>query len=222
MRILVVDDCVDILELFHGALSEVGYAVDTTISGEEAEYLANTIPYDLILLDVTLPDKNGFDVCSNLRHHNIMTPVIMITGNLIDEISTIKGLDCGAIEFLNKPVTASILIARVKAVLRGANGICKPQITVGDFTIDTNNRRVWNRETEVVLTIKEYSILEYFILNPNKLISRSEIEQHVWDIEMDNISNVVDQHIKNLRRKLGKRDFIKTIRGIGYKLNKLP
>ncbi len=219
MRILVVDDEVQIAHMLQEALSLEGYAVDIAYNGEEGESLAESVPYDLIILDILLPVKNGFDVCRSLRSKKVETPVLLLTGRMKTDADQVKGLDCGADDYLLKPIHLSVLNARVRALLRRKAGISSPIIKVGNLTMDTITKRVNLGQNEITLTSKEYAILSFFIQHPGIVITRSQLEDHIWNGELDNISNMVDAHIKNLRKKLRTENYIETVRGSGYRLN---
>jgi DNA-binding response OmpR family regulator len=218
MRILVVDDQKETTDLLRVGLHENGYSVDVAYTGEEAEDLAMCVPYDLIILDIMLPGKSGIKVCRSLRLRKIKTPVMLLTGKGRGEDQS-SGLDCGADDYVRKPFSWDVLLARVRALLRRPPDIVGPRIELGTLVLDTNTREVWWEGKEIVLTAKEYAILECLARHPGRVVSRRELEQHAWDLAQDAGSNVLDEHIKNLRHKLGDRDIIETVRGAGYSLS---
>ncbi len=224
MRILVVDDDESVAGVLKDALSLEGYAVDVSLTGEEGEKLAESIPYDLIILDVLLdlqnspPAKTGFQICRSLRQKKIKTPIMLLTGVFKKDLHQIEGLECGADDYLFKPIRMPVFMARVRALLRRPAGINEPLVYTGKLVMDTVHRQVWLDQLEIKLTPKEYAILEYLARRPDQVVLRSGLEQHAWNIRLDSLSNVVDQHIKNLRKKLGDDVVIETVQGMGYRL----
>jgi len=219
MRILVVEDDRRLSSIIKRGLVEEGYAVDTVYDGEEGEYFAEATVYDLILLDIMLPQKDGFQVCRNLRHKKVNTPILMLTARDTIE-DKVTGLDSGADDYLVKPFAFNELLARIRALLRRESLAKTPKLVVGELVMDTLTREVWHKGNLIELTNKEYIILEYFMRHPNMVISRTMLENHAWDYEFDSISNLIDVYIRKLRRKIqGDSDGpIQTIRGAGYKL----
>ena len=222
MRILIIEDDKPLSDMLKKALSQENYSVDVALTGEDGEYLAETIPYDVILMAILLPGKDGIAVCKSLRHKNIDTPILMLTSKTQDS-DVIRGMDSGADDYLIKPFHIGVLNSRVRALLRRGHKSENPKIKVGNLILDTVGRQVWQGKKEIKLTAKEYAILEYLASYPNSVITRTNLEQHVWNLNMDSISNVIDEHIKNLRAKLGEenRDLIQTVRGRGYQLRKI-
>ena len=220
MRILVVDDDRRLCTIIKRGLLEEAYAVDLAYDGEEGEYLAEVNPYDLIILDIMLPNKDGIEVCQELRAKKINTPILMLTAKDTVE-DRVRGLDTGADDYLVKPFAFSELLARVRALLR-REGISKsPELRVGDLTLNTLTRQIWRGQRPIELTTKEYVILEYFMRHPNVVVTRTMIEEHAWDYDFDSLSNLVDVYIRRLRRKIdteGEDSLIQTVRGAGYRL----
>jgi len=220
MRILVVDDDRRLCTVIKRGLLEEAYAVDLAYDGEEGEYLAEVNPYDLIILDIMLPVKNGIEVCQELRGKRVNTPILMLTAKDTVE-DRVRGLDTGADDYLVKPFAFGELLARVRALLR-REGISKsPELRVGNLTLNTLTRQVWRGRKPVELTTKEYVILEYFMRHPNVVITRTMLEEHAWDYDFDSLSNLVDVYIRRLRRKIdidGEDSLIQTVRGAGYRL----
>jgi DNA-binding response OmpR family regulator len=220
VRILVIEDEINLSQVIKRGLIENGYSVDTAYDGEEGQYLAETTPYDLIILDIMLPKKDGFAVCRDLRNKRVNIPLLMLTAR--DSVEDrVKGLDSGADDYLVKPFAFSELIARVRALLRRDTSSKTNRIQVLDLIIDTITREVWKGTRKLELTTKEYSILEYFMRHPNVVVVRSMLEENAWNYEFDGISNIVDVYIRRLRSKIdeeGSESFIQTIRGAGYRL----
>jgi DNA-binding response OmpR family regulator len=220
MRILVVDDDRRLCAIIKRGLLEEGYAVDLAYDGEEGEYLAEVNPYDVIILDIMLPQKDGIEVCRELRAKKVNTPILMLTAKDAVE-DRVTGLDMGADDYLVKPFAFSELLARVRALLRREGRSKSPELRVGDLVLNTLTRQVWRGQRPVELTTKEYVILEYFMRHPNMVVTRTMIEEHAWDYDFDSLSNLVDVYIRRLRRKIdneGEDSPIQTVRGAGYRL----
>jgi DNA-binding response OmpR family regulator len=220
MRVLVVEDERRLAGIIRRGILEAGYSVDNAYDGEEAQYMAENTPYALIILDIMLPKKDGIAVCRDLRLKNVNTPILMLTakGSIEDRVT---GLDSGADDYLGKPFAFSELLARVRALIRREASSKTSTLQVGDLVMNTLSREVWNGQKRIELTTKEYSILEYFMRHPNHVITRTMIEENVWDYEYDGISNVIDVYIRRLRRKVdgkGTDSLIQTVRGAGYRL----
>ncbi|MDH4231319.1 MAG: response regulator transcription factor [Nitrospirota bacterium] len=220
MKILIIEDEKRLAAVLKKGLEENAFTVDISHDGEEGLYMAETFPYDAILLDIMLPFIDGFTILSKLRAKGIGVPVLMLTarGEVEDRI---KGLNTGADDYIAKPFDFSELLARLKSVIRRSKGKPQPLLVIGDLTIDTNSRSVRRAGREVRLSATEYNLLEYLALNTNRVISRSEIIEHIYDTEHDYNSNLIDVNISNLRNKLDKgfdRQLISTIRGAGYML----
>jgi len=219
MRILVVDDEPELLEQIGRALIEQQYNVDMVADGEQALDRLFGDPYDLILLDIMLPVMDGFAVLQEMRTENISTPVLMLTarGEIKDRV---KGLDLGADDYLAKPFSMAELMARVRALLRRSSENGSSLLQIKDVRLNTTTREVTVNNQPVVLTPKEFSILEFLLYNKNRAVSRFNIAEHVWGDEFDpfTMSNNIDVHMKNLRRKIEdtKGILIKTVRGVGY------
>lgn len=220
MKILIIEDEKRLAAVLKKGLEENAFTVDMSHDGEEGLYMAETFPYDAILLDIMLPVMDGFTVLSKLRAKGTGVPVLMLTarGEVEDRI---KGLNTGADDYIAKPFDFSELLARLKSVIRRSKGKPQPLLVTGDLTIDTNSRSVRRAGREIRLSATEYNLLEYLALNSNRVISRSEIIEHIYDTEHDYNSNLIDVNISNLRNKLDKgfdRQLISTIRGAGYML----
>jgi DNA-binding response OmpR family regulator len=220
MRVLVVEDERRLAGIIKRGLIEEGYAVDTVYDGEEAQYMGETTSYDIIILDIMLPKKDGIAVCKELRAKKINTPILMLTAR--DSVEDrVKGLDSGADDYMIKPFAFSELLARIRALLRRETLSKTPRMQVGELILDTLTREAWRGDRKIELTTKEYSILEYFMSHPNMVITRTMLEENAWDYEYDSMSNIIDVYIRRLRRKIdGDVDdsLIQTVRGAGYRL----
>ncbi len=220
MRVLVVEDERRLAGIIKRGLLEEGYSVDTVYDGEEAEFAAENTPYDLIVLDVMLPKKDGVSVCYELRRKKVNIPILMLTAR--DSIEDrVRGLDSGADDYQVKPFAFSELLARVRALLRRETLSKTNKLQVGELVMDTLTREVCRGQKNIDLTTKEYSILEYFMRHPNAVITRTMIEENVWNYEFDGVSNIIDVYLRRLRRKIDDGEegsLIQTIRGAGYRL----
>ena len=220
MKILIVEDEKEFAQTLKDQLKSE-YAVDLAFSAEEGNYHSKEYDYDIIILDIGLPDKNGIVLCKELRKKGIRAPIIMLTGEFA-VAKKIEALDNGADDYLVKPFDLAELQARLRALLRRrSQNISTSILTVGDLSIDTKEKTVKRGGKAIALQRKEFQILEYFMRNPGKLITRGTLLEHVWDSENDSIANVVDVHIKYLRDRVDRaftKKLIKTVYGLGYKL----
>ena len=220
MRILVVEDSRRLAGIIRRGLLEEGYAVDNAYDGEEAQYMAETTPFDLITLDVMLPKKDGVTVCRELRAKNVNIPILMLTAK--DGVEDkVTGLDTGADDYLVKPFAFSELLARLRALTRRDVLPRVQKYQVGELSLDPRNREVWRDGHQVDLTAKEFAILEYFMRRPNAVVTRTMLGENVWDYEFDGISNIIDVYIRRIRLKIdkeGQASLIQTVRGAGYRL----
>jgi DNA-binding response OmpR family regulator len=221
MKILVVEDQEKLAKSIKEGLEQHGYAVDTVGDGKQALSLLEYgyYNYDLVILDVMLPSVGGIVICSTLRSKNIVIPVLMLTAkDTIDD--RVDGLDAGADDYLVKPFDFKELVARIRALLRRPKETVHMELIVGDIVLNTVTRKVTKRNIEVPLTVKEYAILEYCMRHTNQVLTRDQIMAHVWDHAFDSFSNVIDVHIKNLRKKLQNNNeiLLETIHGVGYQL----
>ena len=220
MRVLVVEDSRRLAGIVKRGLLEEGYAVDNAYDGEEAEYMAETTPFDVIILDIMLPKKDGLAVCRDLRAKNVNTPILMLTAKDSVEDKVI-GLDSGADDYLVKPFAFSELLARIRALLRREVLPKVQKYQVGDLSLDPQSREVWRDGTQLELTAKEYAILEYFMRRPNAVVTRTMLGESVWDYEFDGLSNIIDVYVRRIRQKIdreGQASLIQTVRGAGYRL----
>lgn len=220
MRILVIEDEKLIANAIKKGLENNNFAVDVAFDGKEGLSLARDNEYDLVILDLMLPAINGEDICKILRKEGNNTYILMLTAK-DSLINKINGLSIGADDYLTKPFEFDELVARAKAILRRKGPIKNNILKISDITLDLDRYFAKRGEKELKLTRTEFMLLEYFIRNKNIILTRNQILEHVWDMNVDMFTNVVDAHIKNLRKKLGwsKEDsLIKTLYGVGYKL----
>jgi two-component system copper resistance phosphate regulon response regulator CusR len=220
MRILLVEDERSAARMIAKGFREHGHAIDTVTDGASAIQQASAVPYDIVVLDILLPVKNGFDVCRELRSRGNAVPVLMLTArDAVDD--RIAGLDAGADDYLTKPFHFGELLARVRAVTRRrALPLLPERVTCGRLALNTRTREAWIDDQLVDLTSREYALLEYLCRKEGTVISREEIAEHVWDDRYEAASNVIDVYVQRLRRKIdsGPRSFIRTRRGDGYQL----
>jgi two-component system, OmpR family, response regulator len=213
MRILVVEDEPRLLRSLSKALREEGYAVDTSETGDEGLYKAESYDYDVVILDVMLPHMDGWQVLERLRKKK-RTPVLMLTAR-DGAVDRVRGLDGGADDYLVKPFDLAELLARLRAIIRRAAGQAQPHIELGDIHLDTRARTVTRAGQSVPLTAREYGILEYLALHRGELVTRTALYEHLFDETDETLSNLLDVHVFSIRKKLG-RDLILTRRGQGY------
>jgi len=222
MRILVIEDEVKIAQFIKRGLKEEGYAVDVANDGEEGHFMLSSNDYDAIILDLMLPKIDGLTLCSTLRKEGNQTPIIMLTAK--DTVKDkVKGLDSGADDYLPKPFAFEELLARVRVLLRKKDSRVQTQLKVDDLTLDLLTHKVTREGREIELTVKEYALLEYLMRNAGNIVTRTMISEHVWDINFDTFTNVIDVYINYLRNKIdsGFADkMIHTVRGKGYLLKK--
>lgn len=216
----MVEDEQKMAHLLRKGLEEEGYAVDHSASGSEAVWFGTENEYDAAVLDVMLPDTDGFDVCREWRSAGRTFPVLMLTAR--DAVGDkVKGLDAGADDYLTKPFSFEDLLARLRALLRRGEVRASSQLVVGDLALDPARHEVTRKGQTIELTAKEFALLEYLMLNAGQVLSRSTLIEHVWDFAYEGDSNVVDVYIRYLREKVDRpfdADSIETIRGVGYRL----
>jgi heavy metal response regulator len=220
MRIFLVEDDKRIANFVAKGLRENSYAVDIAADGRDALYQASVNDYDVIILDVMLPVKDGFEICRELRKQNINTPVLMLTARDAVE-DKIAGLDTGADDYLTKPFEFGELLARLRALMRRRDIVRPSKIVVADLEIDTISQSIRRGGKEISLTAKEYALLEYLAREKGKVVGRAEIAEHVWDENFDAFSNLIDVYVKRLRSKMDEGfdvQLIQTRRGAGYVL----
>jgi DNA-binding response OmpR family regulator len=222
MRILVVEDDKKVASFLAKGLREEGYTVDVSHDGDGGLVMAHVHDYDLLLLDVMLPGKSGLEVLRDVRGRQKSTPVLMLTARAAEE-DVVLGLDAGADDYLTKPFGFDELLARVRALLRRGGAARPDRLLYADLELDRVGHVARLRGEALVLTPKEFQLLEFFLLNPERVVRRTELLEKVWDLHFDPMSNVVDVHVGHLRRKLkaaGSDDLLHTMRGVGYVLRK--
>jgi len=220
VRLLVVEDALKMARLLERGLREEGYAVDTAPNGEDAVWFGTENPYDAIVLDLMLPDMDGFEVCRRLRAAGQWAPVLMLTARDAVE-DRVRGLDAGADDYLTKPFALPELLARLRALVRRGPHERPPVLVVDDLTLDPASRLVRRGDRTVSLTPKEFALLEYFMRHPGEVLTRTRLIEHVWDFAFEGDSNVVEVYVRYLREKIDrpfKRQSLETVRGIGYRL----
>ncbi len=220
MRILVADDDAKAAGLLVQGLKAEGYAVDLATDGDEAVWLAETNPYDALVLDVMMPAKDGFTVVRHLRKKGISTPVIFVTarGEVEDRV---RGLDAGGDDYLAKPFSLAELLARLRAMLRRQRPQATNVLHLGDLEMDLLSRKVRRAGQDIVLTNREFALLEFLLVNSPKPVSKMAIVEHVWDQHFDSQTNVVNVYVNYLRNKIdlpGSRPLLHTVRGVGFAL----
>ena len=220
MRVLIVEDEPKLAALLRRGLAEEGYAADVAATGEDALWMAESTPYDVVVLDIVLPGVDGLEVCRALRDRGIWVPIVMLTarGAVGDRVT---GLDAGADDYLTKPFSFAELLARLRALTRRGAAERPAIVEVGSLRLDPATRRVWRAEVEVMLSTKEFALLEVMMRRPGRVLSRLDLLEHAWDFAYENRSNVIDVYIRYLREKVD-RPFgvisIETVRGSGYRL----
>lgn len=218
MRILVVEDEKKVASFIKKGLEEDYYSVDLALDGKEGSKLAASEEYDLIILDIMLPYKDGLTILKEIRNEKIITPVLMLTAKdtVVDRVI---GLDSGADDYLAKPFAFDELLARVRALLRRNSSEKDVVLKVLDLKLDTQSHKAYRNDKEILLTPKEYAILEYLMRNKNRVISRIKLSEHVYDYHFDSDTNVIDVYINKLRNKIDRgfdKQVLYTIRGVGY------
>jgi two-component system copper resistance phosphate regulon response regulator CusR len=221
VRVLFVEDDQRIANLVARGLREKAYAVDVADSGPRAVQQLGVNNYDIVILDVLLPGKSGFEVCEEIRKTGNTVPVLMLTArDAVDD--RVRGLNCGADDYLTKPFAFEELLARLRALLRRSWQVRPSRIVIADLEIDTVSQRVWRAQKRIVLTAKEYALLEYLATEKGKVVGRAEIAEHVWDETFEPFSNSIEVYIRRLRNKIDTGydlHLIRTRRGAGYILD---
>ena len=220
MRILVVEDEKKVASFIKRGLEEEDFSVDLAYDGEEGLYMGEANPYDLILMDIMLPKMDGLEVVKELRRKDVNTPVLCLTAK--DKVEDIvAGLDSGSDDYLTKPFAFAELLARVRALVRRGSQDRGAEIWFADLRLDPVTHKVWRGDKEIDLTAKEYGLLEYFMRNPNQVLTRTMIAEHVWDYTFDSFTNIIDVYVNYLRKKIDRdydKKLIHTVRGVGYVL----
>ena len=218
MRILIVEDEKKVSAFIKKGLEEETYAVDIAPDGEEGLLLGEQNQYDLIILDLMLPKINGLEVLSTLRGRKIETPILLLTAK--DSVEDkVTGLNQGADDYLTKPFAFSELLARIRVLLRRGKADVQTKLEIADLTLDLVSHKVIRENHDIELTGKEYSLLEYFLRNQGKVLTRTMIAEHVWDYNFDTFTNVIDVYVNHLRKKIDKnysQKLLHTLRGVGY------
>ncbi|HXV21083.1 MAG TPA: response regulator transcription factor [Desulfuromonadales bacterium] len=218
MRILVVEDEKKVASFIKRGLEEESFSVDMAYDGEEGLSMAEATPYDLILMDLMLPKMDGLAVIKELRSKGNKAPVLCLTAkDTVEDI--VSGLDSGSDDYLTKPFAFAELVARVRALLRRGVQDRGAEIRFADLRLDPVAHKVWRSNKEIELTAKEYALLEYFMRNPNQILTRTMIAEHVWDYTFDSFTNIIDVYVNYLRKKVDRdydKKLIHTVRGIGY------
>ena len=221
MRVLVVEDEPAIADFIVRGLTEQGYAVDRAADGVAALDILAVGTFDVVLLDIMLPKMNGLEVCRRMRENGVKTPVLMLTArDAIDD--RVRGLDTGADDYLVKPFAFAELLARIRALARREPAATGTVLSIGDLTLDTSTREASREHNNIELTSKEYALLELLMRHPNQVLTRTMIAERVWNYDFDNATNVIDVHIRNLRRKIDdpcEAKLIQTVRGAGYRIS---
>jgi len=221
MRILVIEDEKKVASFIKKGLEEEHYAVDTAYDGETGLYMSDVNEYDLIVLDLMIPKIDGLEVLKRIRGNKNNVPILILTAkDTVEDI--VKGLDSGCDDYLTKPFNFTVFLARIRALLRREKIEKEPFLKIADLTLSPVTHKVTRKGKEVELTSKEYALLEYFMRNPDRVLTRTLISEHVWDYHFDSLTNVIDVYVNYLRKKIDK-DFepklIHTIRGVGYILS---
>lgn len=222
MSILIVEDEAKVLTFIKKGFEEQYFCVDTASSGQEGYFLAKNNAYDCIILDVALPLMSGFDIAKKLREKQNFTPIIFLTAR--DAIQDrLTGFDLGGDDYLIKPFAFSELLARVKSLIRRHTKPSPTQFTIGSLHIDTAKHKLYKNGSELELTPKEFSLLQFFLDRKGEIVTRTMLSENIWGYHFDSMTNVIDVHITNLRKKIedkqSKKSLIKTIRGVGYILD---
>jgi heavy metal response regulator len=221
MRILVIEDEKKVANFIKKGLEEEHYAVDTAYNGETGLYMTEVNEYDLVVLDLMIPKIDGLEVLKRIRGNKNSVPILVLTAkDTVEDI--VRGLDLGCDDYLTKPFEFKEFLARIRALLRREKVEKEPALKIADLTLSLVTHKVMRKGKEIELTSKEYALLEYFMRNPDKVLTRTMISEHVWDYHFDSMTNVIDVYVNYLRKKIDKGfepKLIHTIRGVGYILS---
>ena len=220
MKLLLVEDDMKIATAVKRGLEAEGFTVEVALDGEKGYWLATEGSYDLIILDILLPGRNGYRICGDLRQAGDWTPILMLTAKDGD-LDEAEALDTGADDYLTKPFSFAVLVARVRALLRRATGQRPAPVAAGDLRIDPGQRRAWRGQVEIDLTARQFDVLEFLMRRAGQVMSKTEILDGVWDYEFDGDPNIVEVYIRRLRMRIDEpfgRHAIETRRGAGYRL----
>jgi DNA-binding response OmpR family regulator len=221
MRVLVVEDEKGLAAGLKRGLEAEGFAVDVALNGPDGLWLARENSYDTIILDIMLPGLNGFQICSTLRDEKNWTPILMLTAK-DGELDEAEALDSGADDYLTKPFSYVVLLARIRSLLRRDARERPTVLEAGDLKLDPASRRCWRAGTEVALTPREFSLLEFLLRHKGEALAKSEILAHVWDFDFEGDPNIVEVYVRHLREKLDRpfeRNALQTVRGSGYRMD---
>jgi two-component system OmpR family response regulator len=222
MRVLIVEDEAKMAGLLGRGLEREGMAVDLAVDGEEGLWRAEAVEYDAIVLDLMLPGIDGLEVCRRLRQAGVWSPILMLTAR--DAVrDRIAGLDRGADDYLTKPFSYAELLARLRAIVRRGRPERPTELRAGDLRLDPATRQAWRGKDEMVLSAKEFALLETFMRRPGEVLSRFQLLEHAWDYEYESRSNIVDSYVRFLRDKIDRPfgvESIETVRGVGYRLRR--
>ena len=221
MKVLVVEDDKRIAASVKRGLESEGFTVDVALTGTDGLWLATEGSYDVIVLDIMLPGRNGYQICADLRDAGDWTPIIMLTAKSGD-LDEAEALDTGADDYLTKPFSFAVLVARVRALLRRSAGRDPAPLSAGDLRIDPPQRKVWRGETEIELTARQFDVLEFLMRRAGEVLSKTEIVNGVWEYGFDGDLNIVEVYVRRLRTRIDEpfaRHAIETVRGVGYRLD---
>jgi DNA-binding response OmpR family regulator len=221
VKILLVEDDKKIATMVKRGLQAEGFTVEVSLDGDHGFWQATEGDYDLIILDILLPGRNGFKICSDLREAGDWTPILMLTAK-DGELDEAEALDTGADDYITKPFSFAVLVARVRALLRRSSGRDPVPIEAGDLRIDPGQRRVWRGDVEIELTARQFDVLEFLIRRAGQVLHKQEILSGVWEYEFDGDPNIVEVYIRRLRMRIDEpfgRHSIETVRGAGYRLS---
>jgi DNA-binding response OmpR family regulator len=221
MRVLVVEDERRLAQTIRRGLEGEGFATDVAFDGDEGLWLAKEQPYDAVVLDIMLPGRNGYEVCAELREAGIWTPILMLTAKQ-GELDHAEALDTGADDFLTKPFSFVVLIAHLRALIRRGRRERPAVLRAGDLSLDPARHRCWRGDSEIELTPRQFSLLEFLMHQRGEVMSKSEILDHVWDYAFEGDPNIVEVYVGYLRKKIDApfgRNAIETLRGVGYRLD---